>query len=185
MKKLTLISALAIVVLSGCIKNLIDYPLPGKPKPPVVTPKPDTIADNSTVKIQLTNLTDTLLADNDIIVFNHTASTKYVPGEDAPYFGGAGIVSLAALSSDNQTLSIDYTPYKSGMIIGFVVSAKNDGNYSLKSLLATIPADIHIWLRDKLKADSVDLKITNYNFSVLKSDTNSYGRNRFTIRLAN
>jgi hypothetical protein len=75
-------------------------------------------------------------------------------------------------------------PYAKGMAIGLHVSAKSNGIYLLKvSYLNKIPSDVRIWLKDAYKKDSLDLRIGNYSFNVLKSDTSSFGSGRFKIIL--
>ncbi len=46
-----------------------------------------------------------------------------------------------------------------------------------------IPADIHIWLKDKYSKDSVDIRKQNYSFDVTLADSNSFGKNRLEVIL--
>jgi hypothetical protein len=63
------------------------------------------------------------------------------------------------------------------------VSAPADGLFKLeKTELKNIPDLYEIWLMDAYKKDSLDLRNNSvYQFNILRSDTNSWGANRFSL----
>jgi hypothetical protein len=95
---------------------------------------------------------------------------------------GFGDLSLASMSNDGKKLSINGLPYTQGMSIGLDVEAKDDGAYSLQvSYENKMPANIQIWVKDTYLKDSVNVCKANYNFTVSKADTNSFGSKRFKL----
>lgn len=129
---------------------------------------------------------DAINTDDIYIGFDSLASTKNVANEDARYFQGYGRVSLASISSDNVELAINRMPLpKQTGNIHLYVNALSSGSYQLNLTENTgIPVVYDIWLMDNYKKDSLDLRSNNsYSFSMLKSDTNSFGSNRFSITI--
>lgn len=129
---------------------------------------------------------DAVNTDGTIISFDPAAKTGYVKGQDAPYFQGFGLVSLASLSSDNVPLAINVLPLTSKELsIGLKVTAKADGVYQLKmDSVYAIPETFQIWLKDSYKNDSLDFRHNHtYAFNILKADTNSFGCHRFKLVL--
>lgn len=148
--------------------------------PPVVKASVDTIPDNASFKIKLGK--DSTNTDETLIIFNHSASLNYSKANDAPYFSGFGQVSLASISHDGIDIAIKSLPYTPGMSIGLDVKVKTDGAYFLKmSNEENIPSGVHILLKDAYLKDSVDVRSGNYNFNITKTDTSSFGRNRFKL----
>jgi hypothetical protein len=182
MKTLILLS-LVLFTLAACKKEEKISPNTTPPKSTaVIVAKADTIPDSATLKITLVK--DTVNADETMFVFKHTSSLAYVFDEDAPYFQGFGEINLSSISSNGRDLAINGLPYTSGMSIGLDVQAKTNGAYFLEiSYERKIPSTIQIWLKDTRLKDSVDLRSHNYNFSVSKADTTSFGRNRFKLVL--
>lgn len=127
---------------------------------------------------------DSINTDNILINFLPTAKTTYVGNEDAPTFQGFGQVSLSSLSSDNVPLAINALPLtKKGLSIGVKVNAKTDGVYRLKMMtIKSVPTVFDIWLMDKYKKDSLDLRQNpSYAFNIIKADTSSFGSHRFKL----
>ncbi|MDB5135416.1 MAG: hypothetical protein JWP37_2019 [Mucilaginibacter sp.] len=146
----------------------------------VATTKADTIPDKAAFKIQL--FKDTINNDETMFVFNKAAKPGYDANEDAIYFPGNGLESLASIAIDGTDLAISDLPYAPGMSIGLDVKTKADGKFSLiMSYQNKIPANIQIWLKDAYLKDSVNVRTTNYNFNVIKADTNSFGSKRFKL----
>lgn len=137
---------------------------------------------NQHLRLQLAK--DAVNTDDTYIGFNSTAKPEYVYNEDAPYNTGSGQVSLASISSDNVSLAINMLPLpKQSEIIKLKVGATTDGTYNLNMLeIKAVPVLYDIWLMDAYKKDSVDMRHTStYAFNIYKSDTNSYGSNRFSL----
>ena len=145
--------------------------------------KPDEQTANSQyLRLQLAK--DTVNTDDLLLRFNNGAATTYTPGIDALYKPGFGAVSLASLSDDNLQLAINVRPLpKTSESIGITVNAKTDGLYALNMKdLVGIPQLFDIWLMDKYKKDSLDMRHNpTYSFNILKSDTNSFGTKRFNL----
>ncbi|MBS1528493.1 MAG: hypothetical protein JST19_22790, partial [Bacteroidetes bacterium] len=129
---------------------------------------------------------DSISYDDLFIGFSPTASTGYNSDEDAAYLPGLGAaVGLASISSDNIRLSINNLPLPNQVKgeIKLFVTASRSGTYTLKRTdLQAIPQAYEVWLMDKFKKDSLDIRNNeNYKFSINLSDTASFGSNRFSI----
>ncbi len=119
-----------------------------------------------------------------MFLFKKAANPNFDPAVDAQYLPGYGQVSLASISSDGTDLAINSLPYSPDKPIKLDVHAKNDGTYFFKiSYERTIPANVQIWLKDAYTKDSLNVRTGNYQFKVLKADTNSYGNKRFQLVL--
>jgi DNA-binding beta-propeller fold protein YncE len=127
---------------------------------------------------------DSINTDGLLIRFNNAASTKYVAGEDAPYRVAGGTVNLNSISSDGVKLAINVMslPAKS-QVIPLNVNVTTDGQYKFNMVtVKAIPELYDIWLMDKYKKDSLDMRHNPiYAFDVVKADTNSFGANRFQL----
>jgi hypothetical protein len=144
------------------------------------TPKQDVVTQYIRVKL----LQDALQADEILVNFNNSAKSKFVVAEDAIQKPGFGIASLASMSSDGLPLSINTTNLpQQAETIRLNINAKADGNYQLSvPEIKSIPALFDVWLMDAYKKDSVDLrKNPDYDFTIVKSDTASFGVSRFSL----
>jgi hypothetical protein len=181
MKKSAFLCFIVCFLVTSCIKEQKQLPETGNPVTTVAS-NSDTIPDKAVLKLKLVK--DSTNYDETAFSFDHTASLSYAPTEDATYLTGFGTVSLSSLSNDGTCLAINRLPYRPGMVIGLDANTKADGNFSLKmSYINKIPPGIQVWLRDNYLNDSINLRKVNYNFSVLKADTNSFGKNRFKVTL--
>lgn len=131
---------------------------------------------------------DTLNYDDIAIAFNSSSSPKYNNMEDSQYLAGMSAPEgLASLSIDNTpvALSINFLPLpkKTQQVIRLKVTATSSGRLTLqKTALDKLPAIYELWLMDRYKKDSLDLRNNaDYAFDINKSDTGSYGDNRFYI----
>jgi len=110
--------------------------------------------------------------------YNNQIDSRYLPGIDAPE-------GLSSLSSDNVPLSVNIVPLPAiaPLVIRLDVEAKNSGAFTLEQTeLDSIPQVYDIWLMDKYAKDSLNLRTnTSYAFNVNKSDSASFGSNRFTV----
>jgi len=127
---------------------------------------------------------DSIQTDDVYIGFDAMANTQYNLNEDAPYKPGTGEVSLASISSDNVALAINKVPLpkQNQLTIPLYVSARAYGAYKLNMLeLKGVPKLYQVWLMDRFKKDSLDMRHnTTYAFDIT-TDTNSYGSNRFQL----
>ena len=124
--------------------------------------------------------------DDLAIVFNAKASPKYSPAEDVSYLKGEGAAEgISTISADGTKLSINSLPLPGRL--PSVVPLSIDANYSglitlRRTQLDQIPKLYEIWLKDKLKGDSLDMRNNStYVFNVNASDTSTYGDNRFEL----
>ncbi|MEO6851485.1 MAG: hypothetical protein ABI203_09605, partial [Mucilaginibacter sp.] len=119
-----------------------------------------------------------------MIIFNKSSKTSYTGAEDALYLQGFGKESLSSLSSDGLDLVLNNEPYTPGMSIPLDVKAQASGSFLLQlSYQTKLPANLKIWLKDNYLKDSVNVRTTNYNFNITKTDTNTFGKNRFKLIL--
>lgn len=128
---------------------------------------------------------DTINNDETIISFNNAAKDQFVVNEDSQYMPGSGLVGLSSSSSDDVALAINTVPYPKlkQTAIKLNVGVTSDGAYSLNTNeVKNIPQLYEVWLMDAYKKDSLDIKHNeSYKFDVIKSDTNSFGSNRFSV----
>ena len=142
--------------------------------------------DSVSQLLRLKLIIDSLNYDDIVIAFNTGTSTTYNPNEDSYYFPGINAPEgLASYSSDGVKLAINLLPLpKQGQLtIKLDVEAKNSGTLNLKTTqLDSLPALYDIWLVDKYKKDSTNLRsVKDYFFTIDKADTLSFGSNRFTV----
>jgi hypothetical protein len=182
--KPTLSIFVLVILLASCIKGINNLPVAVKPTVPkqVTVVHHDTVPDGGSFKVKIQK--DSLSVDETMVIFDHTASTMYINTQDAVYFPGYGIANIASLTSDGIPCAIQKLPYIQENPIGLSVKIKNDGIYILNlSYLNLVPPTIHVWLKDKYMQDSLDMRVGNYAFQVIKSDTNTYGTARFKVVL--
>ncbi len=196
-KVIILLAAISSLYMSSCQKNAIEPTLNtkklGASHGVLLKPAPQIKLDTSlnhtlgSLKLQLSQTAVAGNTDDIIIAFDPSSSASYVRGEDAPKFQGFGSLSLSSFSSDNVPLAIGVMPlsYK-GAIINLDVEAKTTGTYSLNmTSINTIPAAFHIWLKDNLKKDSVDLRQTSsYAFNIATTDATTFGTSRFQLNVS-
>lgn len=143
---------------------------------------PDTLADRAMMKIKLVKDSDNY--DETMFIFTHSASSSFDLNEDSPYFPGYGQESLSSISADGRDLVINTLPYTPGAPIRLNVNAKSDGAFSLQiSFENKIPANVDVTIKDSYLKSSTNISSAPYQFNVVKSDTSTYGANRFTLIL--
>ncbi|MFI5161538.1 MAG: DUF2341 domain-containing protein [Sphingobacteriales bacterium] len=134
------------------------------------------------MRVQLAK--DSVNTDELMLGFKSDATAAYNPAMDAPYLTGFGQVSISSFSGDKIACAINVQPLpKTSETIRLKVTAKTDGIYSLNmQSVGGIPQLFDIWLIDAYKKDSLDMRHnTSYSFNVLKSDSNTFGSNRFSF----
>ncbi len=139
-------------------------------------------AVNQYLRLQLAK--DSVNTDDIIVRFKDNAVTTYDPNVDGQYKPGYGAVNLYSRSSDGVPLAISVLPLpKTREIIPLTAQATASGTYQfqLKNIVA-IPKIYSIMLTDAYTKDSVNIRESIvYSFSIDKTDTNSYGPNRFKL----
>jgi len=128
---------------------------------------------------------DAVNSDETIVQFSSKGSLSYNANLDAAYRQGFGSVSLSGMSKDKIALAINVIPLpkQQAEIIPLNVNANTTGIYSitLRDLVA-VPKLYEIWLMDKYRSDSLDMRQNKtYLFQIDKTDTASYGSNRFAL----
>ncbi|MFI5137487.1 MAG: YDG domain-containing protein [Sphingobacteriales bacterium] len=136
--------------------------------------------------LRLKLVVDSINYDETYIGFNAAASLNYNGDEDAQYIAGSSPPeSLSSFSSDNIKLSINNLPLpkQTAQVVRLHVGGTANGTYTLqRTALEAIPKIYEIWLMDKYKKDSLDIRNnTTYKFNINLSDTGSYGNNRFNL----
>ena len=187
MKKILLMSVVGVIFLGACQKKAENNPSPVASSATFVPPttktaavQTDTIPDGGIFKIKLQ--LDSAVVDETLLSFQHSASRNYSNLQDAPYFPGFGIGSLSSITKDGVSCVIQIMPFCPGNAIPLKVTASRDGVYLLKtSFTKNIPSNMGIWLIDAYRKDSLNIRLSNYRFDVIKSDTNSYGAHRFSV----
>jgi trimeric autotransporter adhesin len=145
-----------------------------------------TAAVNTNLRyLRLQLVKDAVNTDELILQFDSTANTKYNANEDAKYLQGFGQVHLFCYSADNIPLAVNVLPFPNQQAdsIRLNVWAKTSGTYQLNmEQINNIPEKYDVWLLDKHNADSLDMRQKNiYSFNMDKSDSATYGANRFTL----
>jgi len=142
--------------------------------------------DSVTKLLRLKLYIDQYNYDDIVIGFNAGASPDYNFNEDAKYLQGIDAAEgLFSFSSDGVPLSINLLPLpkQNADVVRLDVQAQSSGPITLKRTeLDQLPAIYQVWLIDNYKKDSLDLRVdSNYVFNINKSDTASYGPNRFKV----
>lgn len=137
------------------------------------------------LRLQLEQDQNSANYENILIRFKNGTSINYVKGEDAQYLRGLGEVNLNSISSDGIPLAINTIPFpqQAAEKIQLDAEAKTSGNYSFDlNSLVNLPPLFDIWLVDKYQRDSVNMRKNNlYHFTISKTDTASFGANRFVL----
>jgi hypothetical protein len=127
---------------------------------------------------------DSINTDETVVMFNDQGSLNYKKGMDALYRPGNGIVSLSSQSGDQLPIAIkSIIPPNQRECLGLNVNTSTDGTYilALKDMVS-IPVLFNISLIDAYKKDSVNLRVNpSYSFDVNKSDSTTFGSNRFSL----
>jgi hypothetical protein len=144
----------------------------------------DAVSQNMRLKLAA----DSVSYDDIVFLFNSTSSRSYSPMEDAKYIAGIGASEgLASFSDDNIALSINNLPFPGDtqQEIKLRVTGSKSGIYTFKlTEVNAIPQIYEIWLMDKYKKDSLDIRNNKtYAFNLDLADTASFGNNRFSIVL--
>jgi hypothetical protein len=127
---------------------------------------------------------DSINKEETVIRFSGSAKNSFVVNEDSEYMPGFENVNLYSTSTDNVALAINNMPLpKQSQTIKLNVNAIADGTCKLNMTeINAVPNLYDIWLMDAYKKDSLNMRHNSaYIFQIAKSDTNSYGSNRFSL----
>ncbi|MDB5022319.1 MAG: pknD 4 [Mucilaginibacter sp.] len=120
------------------------------------------------------------------IYFRYDWSDKF-ESEDAVDLNSSAPLDIASLSADGFTAAVNHMPdYTKGSRIRLYTNAATDGAYAIKiegiRNIDTLYYDI--WLVDHYKNDSLNVRSQgSYAFNIVKSDTATYGNNRFVLAI--
>ncbi len=149
------------------------------------TPAPAAVTQSLHIMLTRDSVTSAVNKDGILIIFDKSASAKYVRGEDAPHKTGSGTVGLASMSADSVALAINKMPFPTLQTqkIPLTVTATATGLYQLNmTATKSIPALYTMWLKDAYKQDSLDIRANPvYSFNIDKTDTASFGASRFSL----
>ena len=129
---------------------------------------------------------DSVNYDDIALIFNASASANYKGNEDAAYIkGNDAAEGLSSFSADSTKLAINSFPLPglNPLVVRLSVDAAYTGTFTFqRTQLDPIPKLYDIWLMDKVKNDSLDIKNNGtYVFDVNQADTTTYGDNRFEL----
>ena len=143
------------------------------------------IANNVVQLLRLELAADSVNNEETVIRFSSLAKNTYDINEDAQHLPGSGLVALASMTADSVPVAINNMPFpkKHAQGIKLNVYASANGVYALNmKQVQSIPRIYQIWLKDAYKRDSLDMRHNQtYRFDVQLSDTNSFGKNRFSL----
>lgn len=129
---------------------------------------------------------DTIIHNSTDINFDGSASAKFVPGEDAPYYQPSGQGDLFySLSSDSIGCFANYTANLEKLKrVNLIVTFSNYGTYKLTApIKKNIDPRYSIYLKDKYTNDSLDVvHNAEYAFKV-ESNAASYAHDRFYLSI--
>jgi len=137
--------------------------------------------------IRLKMITDSVNYSDVVVGFNPASSTNFNPIEDSRFDSGIGnLEAISAYSSDSIKTSAKWLPFpknNANEVIRLRVYGSASGQYTIsRTELNQIPAIYEIWLMDRYKKDSLDIKNNaTYVFDISIGDTSSYGDNRFQL----
>jgi uncharacterized protein YqkB len=137
---------------------------------------------NRYIKLQLTQSATS--KDETVIIFKNKANPGYDPEEDARYFQGNGHVRLSSFGDNKTQLVFNTQPLpKTSSVTRLNIFTRTDGTYVLKlHEIVNLPPLYNVWLVDNFLNDSLDFRHNPvYTFIVSKSDSNTFGDNRFKI----
>jgi hypothetical protein len=137
-------------------------------------------------RLRLELVQDSIIHNSTDINFDKTANSKYVPGEDAPYFQPSGQGDLLySLSADSIGCFANYTAdLEKSKRINLIVTFSKFGLYTITSPFKQNIDDRYVInLRDKYTNDSLDVVHNSmYSFNV-DNNKASYAHDRFYLTI--
>lgn len=137
--------------------------------------------------MRLKLITDSLNNDDMVIGFSNMATPGFNSIQDSQFLPGSGTMqSISEIVSDTLQTSEKWLPLPKNtdsLAVRLNVNIKKTGQYTIQRTdLKSIPNVYRIWLMDRYKKDSLDMRAnTTYIFDAELSDTASYGKNRFSL----
>lgn len=126
---------------------------------------------------------DSLVNDYCGVYFNGTSS-KFDEDDAKDLDGTSPQVYMSSYTADGVRTAINRMPdYHQGAMVRLYANATTDGLYKLRvEGIRNMDTLYNIWLKDKYTRDSLDIgRYGTYNFRIIRSDTASFGGNRFSI----
>jgi sugar lactone lactonase YvrE len=120
------------------------------------------------------------------IYFRGDWSDKFEPGDAIDVNDNGFQLDVSSLSADGIHAAVNHMPdYIKGSRIRLYANAPAGGAYTLKiEGIRNIDTLYDIWLVDHYKNDSLNIRrLGSYAFNIVKSDTASYGNNRFVLAI--
>lgn len=142
------------------------------------------VAENAITGFYMKMERDSVVDDYCGIYFNSNASVNYDDDDAQDLDGASAQVYMSSFSADGVRTAINHLPdYKNGAEIKLYVNSAATGLYKLKlEGIRNMDPLYDIWLKDNFIKDSLNLRLYNtYNFNVNKTDTASFGANRFKL----
>ncbi len=143
------------------------------------------IANNVIQLLRLELAADSINSEETVIRFSSLAKNTYDINEDAQHMPGSGLVALASMTADSVPVAINNMPFPKQHAQGIKLNVYGNANgvftLTMKQV-QSIPKIYEVWLKDAYKKDSMDMRHNQtYRFDVQLSDTNSFGKNRFSL----
>jgi hypothetical protein len=120
------------------------------------------------------------------IYFRGDWSDKFEPGDAIDMNNSSSQLDVSSLSADGIHAAVNHMPgYTAASRIRLYTNAPASGAYTLKiEGIRNIDTLHDIWLVDRYKNDSLNIRRQgSYAFNIVKSDTASYGNNRFVLAI--
>ena len=128
---------------------------------------------------------DSVVNDYCGIYFRSDWSDKFEAGDAMDMDGASPSVYMSSYTSDGMRTAVNHMPdfQQKTARVKLYTDAKTSGLYKLKlEGVRNIDTLYNIWLIDHYKKDSLDIRsYGTYAFNILKTDTGSYGANRFEL----
>lgn len=130
---------------------------------------------------------DSLTYDYCGIYFGQNWGANFQDGDARDLDGAGPQVYMSSLSADGIRSAVKHFPdYRKGLKIKLYADGKANGMYTLRmeGIRNIDTNNYKITLLDHFKKDSTDIgRYKSYAFNVLKSDTNTFGANRFELSI--
>lgn len=142
------------------------------------------VAENAITGFYMKMERDSVVDDYCGIYFNSNASANYDDDDAQDLDGASAQVYMSSFSADGVRTAINHLPdYRVGAEVKLYVNSAATGLYKLKiEGIRNMDPLYDIWLKDNFIKDSLNLRLYNaYNFNVNKTDTSSFGANRFKL----
>ncbi|TWR29029.1 T9SS type A sorting domain-containing protein [Mucilaginibacter pallidiroseus] len=127
---------------------------------------------------------DSLIADYCGVYFSGSSSANFNDEDAKDLDGTSSQIYMSSYTADGVRTAVNHMPdYVNGSRVRLYINTSADGIHKLRvEDVRNIDTLYNIWLKDKYKKDSLDIRrYGTYNFNVVRSDTATYGGNRFEL----